>query len=130
MSDLTLSGPLSRDDLLRELRAQLHSPPLSLRVLAADLLGLESRIDWVCLGPDRHVVLVFVVEGDDALEALANALAQRAWVAPRLRDWLQLAPDSEVISLLSLWSRDCMMLYVPSPVVSSKKPPQLPTASR
>lgn len=65
---------------------------MSLRVIAEDILGADGAIDLVALDPQGGVVLVLVAEDGTDLELMGHALAQRAWVEPRLRDWLQLAP--------------------------------------
>jgi hypothetical protein len=39
------------------------------------------------------VVLILVGEEGDDLELIGRAVAQRAWVEPRIRDWIQLAPN-------------------------------------
>lgn len=79
---------------LRQPRA--FDPPL--RILAEDVLGADSRIDLVGVDPDGRIVLVLI--GDDADDGalLTRGLAQRAWVQPRLRDWLQLGADLQVSS--------------------------------
>jgi hypothetical protein len=61
--------------------------------LAEDVLGAEAPIDFVAIDPSGRVVLLLVGDEGDDLELVARGLAQRAWVEPRLRDWLQLAPS-------------------------------------
>ena len=94
MSDLSLSPPLPRAELLTELRGELHRPPLSLSVLASQVCGLEDGIiDWIAVGPDRRLVLGFLADPGDDLPVTAHALAQRPWAERRVHDWQQLAPD-------------------------------------
>jgi hypothetical protein len=77
-----------------------------LRLLAEGLLGADAAIDFVALEPGGNVVLILVGDRGQDLELVGRGLAQRAWVAARLGDWIQLAPnlglrpDSEVRVLL------------------------------
>jgi hypothetical protein len=88
-----LVPPPPRAQLLRELRRRLGELVPGLRVAAEALLGAaEVPIDFVGIESGGRVLVVLVGgEGAD-LELLARAVAERAWVEPRLRDWLQLAP--------------------------------------
>jgi hypothetical protein len=56
-------------------------------------LGANARIDFVAVEPPGRVVLILVGEDGEDLELIGRALAQRAWVEPRLRDWIQLGPN-------------------------------------
>lgn len=93
MPDLSLSPPPPRAELLRELRARLPSAAPGMRVVAQGVLGEGASIDFVGIEPHGRTVLVLVGEAGGDLELVARGLAQRAWVEPRLRDWLQLAPE-------------------------------------
>jgi hypothetical protein len=77
----------------RALRRALASGAERLRFVAEDVLGAETRIDWVCIGPEGETLLVLQAEPGRDLELVARGLAQRAWVEARLADWLQLAPE-------------------------------------
>jgi hypothetical protein len=66
------------------------TPPLE--TLAEDVLGVVSRIDLVTRDPDGAVTLVLVAQAGADLARLAEGIAQRAWLAPRLDDWNQIAP--------------------------------------
>jgi hypothetical protein len=77
---------------VRELRLRATRLWPALRVIAEDVLGADAAIDWVALEPGGRAVVVIVGEPGQDLELVTRALAQRAWLAPRLRDWLQLAP--------------------------------------
>lgn len=84
--------PAGADGRRRALRQALEAGPQKLRVVAEDLLGAETRIDWVALAPGGETVVVLWAEGGRDLELVARGLAQRAWVEARLPDWIQLAP--------------------------------------
>jgi hypothetical protein len=78
-----------------ELRAALRrsspfEPPLD--IVAEDVLGAEGPIDLVGVDPGGRVVAVLVGEPGEDRELLTRGLAQRAWLRPRLRDWLKLQP--------------------------------------
>jgi hypothetical protein len=78
-----------------ELRAALRrsspfEPPLE--VLAEDVLGAEGVIDLVGVDPEGRVVAVLVGEPGQDRELVTRGIAQRAWLRPRLRDWLKLQP--------------------------------------
>ena len=77
----------------RALRRALAAGPERLRIVAEDVLGAETRIDWVCVGPEGGILLVLQAEAGRDLELVARGLAQRAWVEARLPDWAKLAPD-------------------------------------
>ena len=64
------------------------------RPLARNLLGADARIDWVGRDGEGRCVIVLVAEAGDDPGLVAQGLAQREWVAARLADWAQLAPDS------------------------------------
>jgi hypothetical protein len=93
MAELSTAPPPPRPQLLRDLRARLGDAAPGLRVVAEGVLGEGAPIDFVGLDPDGRVVLVLVGGAGEDLELVARGLAQRAWLEPRLRDWLQLAPD-------------------------------------
>jgi len=91
--DLRLITPPPRDELIARLRGRLGHAVPGVRVLAEQLLGADSTIDFVALEPTGRVVLILVGERGDDLELVARGLAQRAWVSARLGDWTQLAPN-------------------------------------
>ena len=76
-------------DTLR--RAGTFEP--NLRILAEDILGADTSIDFIAVDPEGRVVLVLIGEEGEDRGLLTQALAERAFVRPRLRDWLQLAPN-------------------------------------
>ncbi len=81
-----------RAALLRAITESLVElePPLS--VLARRVLGLDARLDLVARDDRGGTVVVCVAAAGEDLPRFTDALAQRAWLEPRLRDWLQLAP--------------------------------------
>jgi hypothetical protein len=89
-------APPARPELRRLLRERLRDVAPRLRILAEGLLGAGSPIDFVGVEPGGRTTLVLVGEASEDLELVARALAQRDWVAARLRDWLQLAPDLDL----------------------------------
>ena len=93
MADLRLAVPPHRPQLIEGLRARLSEVVPALRLIAEDVLGADSSIDFVGVEPTGRVVLILVGEEGDDLELIGRAVAQRAWVEPRIRDWIQLAPN-------------------------------------
>ena len=93
MPDLALTSPPPRTELLRQLRTRIHAAAPELRLIAQELLAAGSPIDFVAVDPQGDVTLLLVGGPGEDLELVARGLAQRAWVVPRVRDWLQLAPE-------------------------------------
>ncbi len=93
MADLALIEPPRRAELAEGLRARLGEVVPTLRLIAEGVLGADSSIDFVGVEPTGRVVLVLIGEEGDDLELIGRAIAQRAWVEPRIRDWIQLAPN-------------------------------------
>ena len=93
MTDLRLAEAPRRSQLIEGLRSRLSEVVPALRLIAEDTLGADSRIDFVGVEPAGRVVLILVGEEGDDLELIGRAVAQRAWVEPRIRDWIQLAPN-------------------------------------
>jgi len=81
-----------RKALLRAIAEGLLTVDPPLQVVAERVLGLDARIDLVARDERGGTVVVCVAGAGEDLAGIANALAQRAWLAPRLPDWLQLAP--------------------------------------
>ena len=92
MPDLALTAPPPRPELLRQLRLRLGDAAPGLRLVAEGLLGADSPIDFVGIDAEGRAVIVLVGDPGGDLELVTRGLAQKAWVGPRLRDWLQLAP--------------------------------------
>jgi hypothetical protein len=82
-----------RSELLRRLRSRLPNLADPLEIVAEQVLGLDSRIDFVAKDRRGQVVLVFVADRGSDLGLLADSLAQRSWMEPRVADWLKLAPQ-------------------------------------
>lgn len=96
MSAVRWANAPPRREQRRALRAALSRLGRPLRVLAEDVSGLAGSIDLVAADPDGRVVVVLLVDGDQPgadLALVARGLAERAWLAPRLADWVKLAPD-------------------------------------
>jgi len=106
LPELRLISPPPRAQLLEQLRVSLGHAVPGIRLLAEGLLGAGSPIDFVALEPSGRVVLILVGDHGQDLELVGRGLAQRSWVAARLDDWIQLAPnlglrpDSQVRVLL------------------------------
>jgi hypothetical protein len=83
MADLTPAEPPRRSQLVERLRGRLSEVVPTFRMIAEGVLGADSSIDFVGVEPTGRVVL----------ELIGRAIAQRAWVEPRIRDWVQLAPN-------------------------------------
>jgi hypothetical protein len=79
--------------LRSRLRQGLAKLEPGLRVLAEDVLGLETSLDLVGADASGRLVLVLVAEPGRELEAIADALAQSCFLAPRVKDWRKLAPE-------------------------------------
>jgi hypothetical protein len=65
----------------------------SVRVIAQEVLGADAPIDFVAVEPQGRAITVLVGLPGQDLELIGLALAQRSWLAQRLGDWLQIAPD-------------------------------------
>jgi hypothetical protein len=81
-----------RGELLDLLGGHLGAIVPGWQPLAKDILGADLAIDLLGSDPSGRTVLVQVGGAGEDLELIGRALAQRAWVTPRVRDWLQLAP--------------------------------------
>jgi hypothetical protein len=93
LAEVALTATPPRPQLIERLRPLLSGLVPSLYLVAEDILGVDANIDFVGVEPSGRVVLVLVGEGGDDLQLVGRALAQRAWVEPRIRDWIQLAPN-------------------------------------
>jgi len=93
MSEGPARVPPERSQLLRQLRSLLPRLTDPLEIVAEQILGLDSRIDFVAKDRRGQVVLVSLADRGSDLRALADSLAQRSWVEPRVGDWLKLAPQ-------------------------------------
>ncbi len=83
---------------LRAALLELHEP---LEVIARDVLGCGGRVGWVVRDPAGRVGLVHRAQAGQDLLAWADLVAQLAWLAPRLADWHQLAPERRLDPSLS-----------------------------
>lgn len=95
MPELQLAPAPSPDVQRRALRTALAAVVPGWRPLAERLVGADDeRIDWVGVDVRGRGVVVLLAEDGDDLALVARGLAQRDWVAARLADWVQLAPES------------------------------------
>jgi len=96
LGEIRLADPPSRSELRRRVRHGLSTLEPGLRVLAEQVCGMTTSIDLVALDPRGNVLVVLIGSDGEQAELLTRALAHRAWLAPRLRDWVQLAPQLEI----------------------------------
>jgi hypothetical protein len=82
-----------RAELLRRVGECLAAGEDRLEIVADQILGLESRIDLLARDAAGQVVLVLLAGAGEDLLRLGDALAQRSWATPRVRDWAKLAPS-------------------------------------
>jgi len=94
LSDLRLTTLPAPEERRRVLRDALASLVPGWQPLAENILGADARIDWVGRDNQGRCVLAMVGRGGDDLALVARGLAQRDWVAARLPDWIQLAPEA------------------------------------
>ena len=93
MPEILVNRSPAPTELRRRIRQNIGRLEPGLRVVADDLLGQVSRIDLVGRAEDGAAVVV-LISGEPAEDGLlTRGLAQRAWLAPRLSDWLKLNPD-------------------------------------
>ena len=90
MTDLPPSPAALRRRALRKALKRLDP---GLRIVAEDVLALESRIDLVAVDGQRRIVAILLAEVGEDGPALTRALAHREWLMQRLPDWLQIAPS-------------------------------------
>jgi len=84
---------LRRTEILECLEGLLGASPEPLRLIVRDIQGLGGPIDAVACDAAGTPVLIGIATPDGAGDPLGSLLAQRAWLAPRIRDWLQLNPQ-------------------------------------
>ena len=90
MPDATVGA--SRRELRQAVRSQLETVEPGLRLVAEDLLADVSAVDWLGVDASGRAVVVLIADEGDDLATFTRALSARAWAAPRVRDWAQLAP--------------------------------------
>ena len=93
LAELELTAAPPRAHLIERLRPRLGELVHGFHLIAEGLLGADSKIDFVGIEPSGRVVLILLGETGEDLQLVGRALAQRAWVEPRVRDWIQLAPS-------------------------------------
>lgn len=102
-----------RAELLRRLGECLATGEDRLEVIADQMLGLDSRIDLVARDGAGRVVLVLLAGAGDDLLRLGDALAQRSWATPRVRDWARLAPGLGLRAELGVRTLLCAPAFDP-----------------
>lgn len=86
---IEVSHEISKDDVRQQL-PHLRPP---LRLVAEDWLAASTVIDFVTLDPAGDIALILIGEAGDDAALLTRAIAHRSWVAARLGNWRQLAPE-------------------------------------
>ncbi len=76
-----------------DLRPALLALPTPLEVVARNLLGGAGRIAYVVRDPEGRVGLVQPAAPGRDLETWAALVGELSWLAPRIADWAQLAPE-------------------------------------
>lgn len=105
MSELRFAAP-PPDERRRALRNALGAVVPGWQPLAQDVLGADARIDWVGRDGDGRCAIALIGRAGEDLALVAQGLAQRDWVAARVADWAQLAPQAglragaEVVTVL------------------------------
>ena len=94
MADLRVTATPPPEQRRRALRDALGRLVPGWRPLAENVLGADARIDWVGRDGEGRCAIALIGRAGDDLALVAQGLAQRAWVADRLADWAQLAPEA------------------------------------
>lgn len=84
--------PSTRTERRQAIRRQLETIVPGLRLVADDVLAEASTVDLVGVDSHGRAVLVLIADHGEDLASFTRALAARAWVNLRVRDWAQLAP--------------------------------------
>jgi hypothetical protein len=92
MSALRRVAAPSRPRVLAGLPALVAALPDPLHTLIEQVAGLEGEIDLVARDGRGRVVAVRLAGAGEDLAALTDLVAQCAWLAPRIGDWLKLSP--------------------------------------
>jgi hypothetical protein len=94
LADLRVTATPPPEERRRALRDALGALVPGWRPLAENVLGADARIDWVGRDGEGRCVIALVGRAGDDLALIAAGLAQREWVAERVADWAQLAPEA------------------------------------
>ena len=94
MADLRVTASPPPEQRRRALREALGAVVPGWRPLAENVLGADARIDWVGRDGEGRCAIALIGRAGEDMELVAQGLAQRAWVADRLDDWAQLAPEA------------------------------------
>jgi hypothetical protein len=85
-------GNPERASLRRALRHGLRRDAPELRVIAEDFLAESTAIDLLAVGVEGNLVSIRIGAESDESKLFTQALADIAWLRPRLLDLLKLAP--------------------------------------
>ena len=85
-----------RHALRRAIRHELRQLCPGLRVIGEDFLAEASPIDLLATSPHGELTTVRIGSTDEDRQLLTSALADLAWLRPRIEDWLKLAPELEI----------------------------------
>jgi hypothetical protein len=94
LADLRVTASPPPEQRRRALRDALGAVVPGWRPLAENVLGADARIDWVGRDGEGRCAIALIGRAGEDMELVAQGLAQRAWVADRLADWAQLAPEA------------------------------------
>lgn len=92
MPELTRANRGS-EERRRAVRLSLEQLEPGLRIVAEDVLALNTRIDLVAVDAHRRAAAIVIAEPGAEARALTLALAHRDWLRAHLPDWLKLAPE-------------------------------------
>jgi len=94
LPELRITGAPPPDARRRALRDALGELVPGWRPLAENVLGADTRIDWVGRDGAGSCVIALIGRKGGDLALVAEGLAQRAWVSARVADWAQIAPEA------------------------------------
>lgn len=113
MADYEWQGPIEQASLRRALRHALRRFAPGWRVIAEGFLGATTPIDLLAIGDGGELICVRCAteDGGPAPDArlLAQGLSDLGWIAPRIQDLRNLAPELG----LSALEKPCSLLVTP-----------------
>jgi len=96
LAELEWQGAPERRALRRAIRHELLRRDGSWRVIAEELLAESSRIDLLVRGAEGELVVIRIGAAEEDAALLTRLLSDRAWLAPRIEDWMKLAPELDL----------------------------------